>query len=165
MSWRIRELVITFTNSEFSNSPTMRFSYEEFDLSDVRTFPLASRRSKTRVEDFAKPAGSGPVAAFVDSLPDILAGADLKAVVRALGAAHRGDAGIVWGLGAHVIKTGVGPVLVDLMERGFVSAIATNGAGVIHDVETRPGRPYVGGCRRSARPWAVRDGRRDRDGC
>ena len=113
----------------------MRFSYEEFDLSDVRTFPLDSRRSKTRVADFGKPAGSGPVAAFVDSLPDILAGADLKAVVRALGAAHRGDAGIVWGLGAHVIKTGVGPVLVDLMERGFVSAIATNGAGVIHDVE------------------------------
>ena len=81
-------------------------------------------------------SGSGPVAAFVDSLPDILAGADLKAVVRALGAAHaRRRAAIVWGLGAHVIKTGVGPVLVDLMERGFVSAIATNGAGVIHDFE------------------------------
>ena len=114
----------------------MRFSYEEFDLSDVRTFPLASRQSKTRVDDFGKPlAGTGPVAAFVDSLPDILAGADLKAVVRALGAAHRAGAGIVWGLGAHVFKTGVGPVFVDLMERGFVSAIATNGAGVIHDVE------------------------------
>jgi len=113
----------------------MRFSYEEFDLSGVRTWPLASRESKTHVDDFGRSAGNGSVAAFVDTLPNILAGADLKAVVRALVDARRADAGIVWGLGAHVIKTGVGPVLVDLMERGFVSAIATNGAGVIHDVE------------------------------
>jgi hypothetical protein len=114
----------------------MPFPYEEFDLSGVRTWPLASRHSKTRVEDFGHCATDpGGVAAFVESLPNILAGADLKAVVRALLHAHRTDAGIVWGLGAHVIKTGVGPVLVDLMERGFVSAIATNGAGVIHDVE------------------------------
>ena len=114
----------------------MRFTYEEFDLSGVRTWPLESRRSKTRVEDFGRSvARAGTVAAFVESLPDILAGADLKAVVRAVVDARRADAGIVWGLGAHVIKTGVGPVLVDLMERGFVSAIATNGAGVIHDVE------------------------------
>ena len=61
----------------------MRFTYAEFDLSDVRTFPLESRQSKTRVEDFGRPvAGTGPIAAFVDSLPDILAGADLKAVVE-----------------------------------------------------------------------------------
>src|SRR5258708_3722674 len=114
----------------------MRFTYEEFDLSGVRTWPLESRRSKTRVEDFGRSVGeAGTIAGFVESLPNILAGADLKAVVRALVDAHRADAGIVWGLGAHVIKTGLGPVLVDLMERGFVSAIATNGAGVIHDVE------------------------------
>src|SRR5258706_8867179 len=121
---------------QFTKLPTMPFTYEEFDLSGVRTWPLESRQSKTRVEDFGRPfEGAGTMAAFVDSLPDILAAADLKAVVRALADAHRTDAGIVWGLGAHVIKTGVGPVLVDLMERGFVSAIATNGAGVIHDVE------------------------------
>src|SRR5881296_871671 len=114
----------------------MRFSYEEFDLSGVRTWPLASRQSKVRAADFGRSlSGSSSVAAFVESLPDILAAADLKAVVRALVEAQREDAGIVWGLGAHVIKTGLGPVLVDLMERGFVSAIATNGAGVIHDVE------------------------------
>src|ERR1044072_8046576 len=114
----------------------MPFPYEEFDLSGVHTWPLESRQSKTRVEDFGRSATDrGGVAAFVASLPNILAGADLKAVVRALLDARRTDAGIVWGLGAHVIKTGVGPVLIDLMERGFVSAIATNGAGVIHDVE------------------------------
>ena len=65
----------------------------------------------------------------------MLAAADFKAVVGAIGDARRNGAGIVWGLGAHVIKTGLGPVLIDLMERGFVSAIATNGASIIHDFE------------------------------
>ena len=68
-------------------------------------------------------------------LPDILAGADLKAVVGALRAARGAGAGVIWGLGAHVIKTGLSPVLIDLMERGYVSALAMNGAGIIHDFE------------------------------
>jgi hypothetical protein len=114
----------------------MPFEYEEFDLSDVRTYPLKSRKSKARVEDFAQPvAGSATVGAFIDALPNVLAAADFKAVVRAIVDARRRDAGIVWGLGAHVIKTGLGPVLIDLMEQGFVSAIAANGAAVIHDFE------------------------------
>ena len=65
----------------------------------------------------------------------MLAAADFKAVVAAMVAARRKERGILWGLGAHVIKTGLGPVIVDLMERGFVSALATNGAAVIHDFE------------------------------
>jgi hypothetical protein len=111
------------------------FPYEDFDLSGVRTYPLSSRASKANAVDFAKPsaAGSG-VGAFVESLPSILAGAEFKAVIAAMRAA-KDRGGIVWGIGAHVIKTGVGPVLIDLMERGYVSAIATNGAGVIHDFE------------------------------
>jgi arginine dihydrolase ArgZ-like protein len=117
--------------------PTMKtFTYEEFDLSGITTYPLKSRKSKARAEDFAHPvAGDATVAAFLASLPDILAAAQFKAVVAAMVAAHARDGGIVWGLGAHVIKTGLGPVLIDLMERGFVSAIATNGAAVIHDFE------------------------------
>ena len=114
----------------------MLFSYEEFDLKDVRTYPLASRASKARAEDFASPYQSGSgIAGFVESLPDILAAADFKAVVAAIRAAHAAGRGILWGLGAHVIKTGLSPVLIGLMERGFVSAVATNGAGVIHDFE------------------------------
>ncbi len=114
----------------------MKLRYEEFDVSGVRTYPLASRRSKANAADFARPCPAGAsVAAWLETLPDILAGADLKAVVDALRRARTGDRAIVWGLGAHVIKTGLGPVLVDLMERGYVSAIATNGATVIHDVE------------------------------
>jgi len=114
----------------------MIFPYEDFDLSDVRTYPLKSRESKARVEDFGRPVSDGgSVGAFLDSLPNVLAAADFKAVVHAIVNAQRTDAGVVWGLGAHVIKTGLGPVLIDLMERGFVSAIATNGAAVIHDFE------------------------------
>ena len=114
----------------------MKFPYEEFDLSGVRTYPLASRKSKTNAADFARPytAGAG-VAALVDSLPNVLAAADFRAVVAAIKAAHTGQRGIIWGLGAHVVKTGLSPILIDLMERGFVSAIAANGAVVIHDFE------------------------------
>ena len=102
----------------------------------MTTYPLKSRASKARVTDFARPAApGGSVGAFVDALPNLLAAADFKAVVRAIGDATRADAGVVWGIGAHVIKTGLGPVLIDLMERGFVSAIATNGAAIIHDFE------------------------------
>ena len=114
----------------------MIFPYEEFDLSGITTHPLKSRPAKTRVDDFARPVPpDGTIAAFIDALPTLLAAADFKAVVAALVDAKRADAGIVWGLGAHVIKTGLGPILIDLMERGLVSAIATNGATVIHDFE------------------------------
>src|SRR5262245_4325742 len=114
----------------------MIFSYEDFDLSHVRTYPLKARKSKTHVDDFARAVpADAPVGTFVDSLPDLLAAADFTAVVRAIASARASDAGVVWGLGAHVIKTGLGPVLIDLMEHGFVSAIATNGAAIIHDFE------------------------------
>jgi hypothetical protein len=111
-------------------------NYEEFDLSVVETYPLASRTSKAKAEDFARPyePGSG-LRAWLEALPNILGAADFKAVVAAIRRAHAADRGVLWGLGAHVIKTGLGPVLIDLMERGFVSAVATNGAGAIHDFE------------------------------
>jgi len=114
----------------------VKLPYEEFDLSGVKTYPLASRKSKANAADFAKPyrADSG-VSGLIESFPDILAGADFKAVVAAIRGAHAAGRGIIWGLGAHVIKTGLSPVLIDLMERGFVSALATNGAGIIHDFE------------------------------
>src|SRR5688500_7401840 len=114
----------------------MPLPYEEFDLSDVRTYPLASRQSKARVEDFARPVERGVTfKAWLDSLPDTLGARDVGRVVDAMVAARRRNAAIVWGIGAHVIKTGVSPVLIDLMKRGYVSALAVNGAGIIHDFE------------------------------
>lgn len=114
----------------------MKFGYEEFDLSQVRTYPLASRPSKVRAEALGRAyvPGSG-IAGWLESLPALLGAADFRAVVAALQRAKGEEAGIVWGVGAHVIKTGLAPVLIDLMERGYVSAVATNGAGVIHDFE------------------------------
>src|SRR5256714_9793428 len=114
----------------------MAFQYEEFDVSGIRTYPLASRPSKARAEDFGRAfARGGTFKAWLDSLPAILGAADLRRVVDAIVAAKKREAGIVWGIGAHVIKTGVSPVLIDLMERGYVSALAMNGAGIIHDFE------------------------------
>ncbi|HEX6164700.1 MAG TPA: hypothetical protein VFZ31_15115 [Vicinamibacterales bacterium] len=114
----------------------MKLPYEEFDLSGIKTYPLRSRSSKVGLAQFATPykAGSG-VNGLVNSLPSLLAASDFKEVVAAIAAAKRDGKAIIWGLGAHVLKTGLSPVLVDLMERGFISAIATNGAGVIHDFE------------------------------
>lgn len=112
------------------------FPYDEFDLSGVRTYPLASRQSKARAEDFARPYVKGAgLGGWMESLPRILAADDLRAVVARMVEARASGGGIIWGLGAHVIKTGLSPVIVDLMRRGFVSAIATNGAGIIHDFE------------------------------
>jgi hypothetical protein len=114
----------------------MKLPYEEFDLSGITTYPLRSRQSKVSLAQFATPhqPGSG-IDGLLKSLPNLLAAKDFKEVVAAIVAAKREGRAIIWGLGAHVLKTGLSPVLVDLMERGFISAIATNGAGIIHDFE------------------------------
>jgi Deoxyhypusine synthase len=112
------------------------FPYEEFDLSGITTYPLASRPSKARAEDFARPFTKGAgFAEWLERLPNVLAAQDLKAVVSRMRRAKEQGGGIIWGLGAHVIKTGLSPILIDLMRRGFVSALATNGAAIIHDFE------------------------------
>jgi hypothetical protein len=114
----------------------MKIPYREFDVSAVRTYPLKSRKSKVRIEDFGRTyQKGGGVAGLLASLPAALAAADFLAIVGALLEARRNRAAIIWGLGGHVFKTGVSPIVLDLMERGFVSAIATNGAGLIHDFE------------------------------
>ncbi len=114
----------------------MKLDYEEFDLSGVRRYPLASRQSKVRREDFATVhTAGGDITTWLARLPALLAARDLVAVVEAIVAAGARPAPVVWGLGAHVIKAGLSPLLVDLMARGYVSALALNGAGIIHDVE------------------------------
>ena len=105
-------------------------------LGDVATYPLASRKSKVSVANFAKPTVANvSIAKFLDALPNILAAADLRAVVRAIHQAKRSRRAILWGMGGHVVKTGLGPVVVDLMRRGFISGIAMNGAALTHDFE------------------------------
>jgi len=105
-------------------------------LGGIHTYPLSARKSKVSVRDFAKPpAANSSLAKFLDTLPNILAAADLRNLLAAIHRAHRQKRAILWGIGGHVIKVGLGPVLIDLMRRGFISAIAMNGAALIHDFE------------------------------
>lgn len=106
------------------------------DLSGVHTYALGSRESKVRVADFRAPYRAGDsLAAFLASLPAYLQAEDLKALARAIADAHWGDRVVVLALGAHNIKVGLQPLYADLMERGLVTAVALNGAGVVHDFE------------------------------
>ena len=112
------------------------YTIQPLTLGDVAAYPLASRKSKVSIADFAKPvAPNSSLTKFLDSLPNILAAQDLRAVLAAIHAAKRARKAIFWGLGGHVIKTGLGLILADLMRRGFVSGIALNGAALIHDFE------------------------------
>jgi len=102
----------------------------------VRTYPLSARKSKVTIRDFAKAApGNASFTKFFDSLPKILAAQDLHDLALAIQAARRQKKAILWGLGGHVIKVGLAPVLIDLMNKGYVSGIALNGAALIHDFE------------------------------
>src|SRR5260221_7928752 len=112
------------------------YSIQPITLGAVRTYPLASRKSKVSVRDFAKaPATNSSLTKFLDSLPNILAAGDLRHLLGAIHRARKQRKAILWGIGGHVIKVGLGPVLIDLMKRGFVSGIAMNGAALIHDFE------------------------------
>jgi len=102
----------------------------------LRTYPLASRPSRIRLADFARPPSAGmTVSGFLRGLPDVLQARDFRAFVGALRRAKAKGKAVIWAMGAHVIKTGLNPVVIDLMEEGWVSGLALNGAGIIHDFE------------------------------
>ncbi len=105
-------------------------------LGKVQTYPLASRKSNVSTRDFAKPIGANSsVTKFLDSLPKILAAQDLRNLLGSIQVARKKRNAILWGIGGHVIKVGLGPILIDLMKRGFISGIAMNGAALLHDFE------------------------------
>jgi hypothetical protein len=105
-------------------------------LEKIRTYPLATRPSKVNWKQFARPHRRGDsLARFLDSLPHILAGEDLLRIVNAVIRARARKRAALWGIGGHVIKVGLGPILIDLLQRGFISGIAMNGAALIHDFE------------------------------
>lgn len=102
----------------------------------MRTVSARRRRSKVRVRDEARPHRPGAsLAEFLDGLPGLLGAADLRAVIDATARAHGRRRTILWGLGAHVVKVGLAPLIVDLLERGLASGILMNGAGCVHDLE------------------------------
>jgi deoxyhypusine synthase len=102
----------------------------------VRTVSARARKSKVRSKEEAKPYRAGAsFRGFLAGLPDILAARDLRAVIDAAAQAKRRDKLLLWGFGAHLIKVGLAPVMVDLMQRGLVGGVLMNGAGCVHDLE------------------------------
>jgi hypothetical protein len=86
--------------------------------------------------EFAHPPGNDrSFAAFLDALPDVLVARDFRAVIAAIASAAKRKRGVIVMLGGHVVKTGLAPLLVDLMQRGIVTHVAMNGSAAIHDYE------------------------------
>ncbi len=113
-----------------------KYRVRPYDLKNVRTYPLASRASKVSADSFGHPhEKGGSVSEFLQGLPGILAAKDLKELAHAVVEARGKKKSIIWGIGGHVIKTGLSPILIDLMDRGLVTALAMNGSGLIHDFE------------------------------
>lgn len=113
-----------------------KYKQQPLDFAALRTVPIRLRGGKVGVEDFAVPyrKGSG-ITGWLESLPRILAGDSFRAVVDALAGARAVGKPVIWGLGGHVIKCGLAPVLIDLMHRGYLTAVAGNGSTAIHDFE------------------------------
>jgi hypothetical protein len=106
------------------------------ELDKVKTYPLASRPSKVNLEEFAKPIDAGSLLReFLDTLPNVLAVRSLRELAERIGRARDVKKPIIWGIGGHVIKTGLAPVIIDLMKQGFVNGIAANGSVLVHDAE------------------------------
>jgi len=112
------------------------YSIQPITLGGVRTYPLSARKSKVTARDFAKPLARGAsLSKFLDSLPKILAAQDLRELDAYIHSARKKKKAVLWGIGGHVIKVGLAPILIDLMNKGYVTGIAMNGAALIHDFE------------------------------
>lgn len=123
-------------NSKARPPVSSRAPLPPIDLSRLKTYPLQRRHSKVRVSDFSTAwRRGGSFKRFLDTLPDILAVQSFRAVVQAIARAHRRGRPVIVGMGAHPTKVGLNPILVDLIERGIVTAVAMNGAVIIHDFE------------------------------
>jgi hypothetical protein len=148
-------------------------------LEKVKTYPLASRPSKVKLEEFAHPIQEdSSLTDFLKSLPSILAVQNLRELAGRIRKARERGKPVIWGIGGHVVKTGLAPVIIDLMRRGFVTAIAANGSVLVHDseiamvgstsedVDATLGEGIFGGAEETGKLLneAARDGARDHIG-
>ncbi|HEY0730119.1 MAG TPA: hypothetical protein VGD38_18680, partial [Pyrinomonadaceae bacterium] len=116
--------------------PSIYDDLQPLDLDKVKTYPLASRTSKVKLDDFARAMGdNASLAEFLERLPNVLAVQSLRKIVERMQRARDLGKPIIWGIGGHVIKTGLAPLIIDLMRRGYVSAVAANGSVLVHDAE------------------------------
>jgi hypothetical protein len=116
--------------------PSIYDDLQPLELANVKTYPLASRTSKVKLDDFARPVSEeASLDDFLSSLPNVLAVQSLRQIAERMRRARELNKPIIWGIGGHVIKTGLAPLIIDLLERGYVSAIAANGSVLVHDAE------------------------------
>jgi hypothetical protein len=109
---------------------------EKINVSKLKSYSLKSRASKVRINDFSRPyQKGGTFLDFFSSLPGILASKHFKVVVDAVIQARKDKRPVMLGMGAHSIKVGLSPIIIDLMERGIITSLSLNGAGIIHDFE------------------------------
>lgn len=109
---------------------------EPIDLEKISTYKLEERPSKVTIKDFAVPLGeSDSLADFLEKLPNILAVQSLREIAKQIRRAKDLQKPIIIGIGGHIVKTGLAPILIDLIERGFITAIAGNGSVLVHDTE------------------------------
>jgi hypothetical protein len=106
------------------------------NINKVKTYSLKTRFSKVDLKDFVKPpAKKRSFVSFYDSLPNILKAKDLRFTVDAIVKARKSKKAVIFMAGAHVIKCGLNPVLIDLIKKKVITCICLNGAGIIHDFE------------------------------
>jgi hypothetical protein len=113
-----------------------KYGIKPFELDSIKSYPLKDRPSKVEIADFCRPHTKGAsLSEFLNSLPAMLGAQKLKDLASAIVGARKNKKSIIWGLGGHVIKTGLSPVIIDLMDKGLVSSLALNGSCLIHDFE------------------------------
>jgi hypothetical protein len=112
------------------------YPVKPLEITGLKTYPLKSRKSKVGIGELAEaPKPGGSFRDFWNGLPRVLAAQDLRGLVERMKNARQESRPLLWGLGAHVIKVGLSPLIIHLMEKGYVNGLALNGAGIIHDFE------------------------------
>lgn len=113
-----------------------RYAYAPLDFSQLHTISIQDRGGKVQVQHFGQPhTPAAGLKTWLDRLPHLLAADSFRGVAEAILAARANGKPVLWGMGGHVVKCGLTPVFIDLMDRGFVTAIAMNGSASIHDYE------------------------------
>jgi len=114
----------------------MKSKYQQLKFDNIKTYPISERFNKVEVGTFANPlSGKNSITELIQSLPDILMGKELREFIELYKTAIRKKKVIVWMIGAHTIKCGLNPIIIDLLKKGLINHLAMNGAGAIHDVE------------------------------
>ena len=126
----------TRPSSGAAGKADLKLRYTPIDTSRIKTYRLADRKSKVDADAGGKPfAPGGSFRDFLATLPGILAADSFRSVVKAVALAKKDGRPVILGIGGHVIKVGLAPVIIDLMEKGIIAALAMNGSCIVHDFE------------------------------